>query len=644
MSVLKVIGLKKSFGIRDLFLNVDFTVRGGERVGFVGANGAGKTTLMRCLMGTEETDGGRVVFEGTVSVGYVEQQAVFTGETVYDELLTAFDDVRLLEVKKLELEQLIAQGDDGEERLEEYGSVLERFERLSGYDFEARLRKIAFGLGFTEEDFARETKYLSGGQRTRLALAKSLLREPEFLFLDEPTNHLDIEVLEWLEDFLRSYRGGVLLISHDRYFLDRVATKIIELENKSVTVYNGNYTYFVKVKAERTAAQKSAWEKQQEHIKRTEEYIRRFKAGIKAKQARGRQSQLNRLPRLTLPPETAAFSHFAFSPPAECAERVLDLEEVSAIFGSNRVFEKISLGIRRGDGVAIVGPNGAGKTTMLRLIMGEVTSPTGRVKIGNRVQIGYFSQHHEGLNENFTALEEIQDTFRLSEERSRRYLGAFLFQGDNVYKKIGDMSGGEQARLAFLKLMLEGANFLVLDEPTNHLDIPAKEAVEEALLTFPGTFIVVSHDRYFLEKVTNFTVELENGVLTSYEGDYGYYRAKKAQLLKEAAELSEQEESHAKKASDEKKSAREKEDEAKKSEAKKKQATMGKAKREELMSKAEAMIAMLEAELKMLEYEMNDPNLQANPAESERIAAEYAAKESKLASAYEKWELLCEEE
>ena len=329
-------------------------------------------------------------------------------------------------------------------------------------------------------------------------------------------------MIEWLEKFLQNYRGGVLLISHDRYFLDRVTTRILELDHREVTAYTGNYTHFMRVKTERRAALQSAYEKQQAHIKKTEEYIRRYKAGIKAKQARGRQSQLNRLERIVLPPAAAAFNYFAFSPPPECAQRVAEMEDISFSYQNHPVLNRISLLIRKGDGVALIGENGAGKTTLLQILIGELEA-SGRIKIASRVKIGYFSQQHEGLDPAKTVLDEICYTFGIDEEHARGYLGAFLFRGDDVLRLVGALSGGEQARVAFLKLMLTGANFLVLDEPTNHLDIPAREAVEEALMAFPGTFIAVSHDRYFLDKVANCTLELANGKITEYLGNYSYY-------------------------------------------------------------------------------------------------------------------------
>lgn len=654
MGSIKVSGLCKSFGTDELFHDVSFEIKRGERVGFVGANGAGKSTLMRCLLGEIEYDGGNVAIDPADTVGYVEQQAEMDGGTaLYDELKGAFADVMALAAAKEAMEAAIRH-DHSEERLAEYGRLVERFEHADGYDFESRIRRTAFGLGFTEEDMDKKTSQFSGGQKTRICLARALLREPDFLFLDEPTNHLDIGMIEWLEGFLQSYGGGVLIISHDRFFLDRVANRIFEIEDKTLTAYEGNYSYYMKVREQRRAAQLSAYEKQQEHIKRTEEYIRRYRAGIKAKQARGRQSRLNRLERIVKPAETAAFNYFAFNEPGECAQRVAELENVAYYFPDThrKLFEHVSALIRRGDGVAVVGPNGAGKTTLLRLLIGELEAVEGRIKLGSRVKIGYFSQQHEGLHMERTLLEEMEYEYGLSEEQSRRYLGAFLFHGDDVFRLIGDLSGGEQSRLAFLKLMLTGANFLVLDEPTNHLDIPAKEAVEEALSTFPGTYITVSHDRYFLDKVANCVLEIENGRLTEYGGNYSYYREKKAEAAREAEE--------AEKAAAEK-AAREAAKRAAAGtgatqggtgkaagEAAKKQAQigavqkMGEAKRTELIQRTEAEIAMAEAELKMLEHEMNDAGVQADPDKSREIAEAYAAKEREIQARYEKWEQLTE--
>lgn len=670
---MKAVGLAKSFGVKEIFHDVTFEVRRGERAGLVGANGAGKTTLMRCLLGEEEADAGTVQLDDGAAIGYVEQQAAFGEGTLYEEFRRAFADVIDLGEKKRALEKEIAAA-SSEEKLALYGRVVDEFERLGGYSFESRIRRVAFGLGFTAEDFEKDVHHFSGGQRTRICLAKALLREPDFLFLDEPTNHLDIKMIEWLEGFLSEYAGGVIIISHDRFFLDRVATHILDLSGGTVTAYAGNYSYFQKVHAERQKSLLAAYEKQQEHIKRTEEYIRRYRAGIKAKQARGRESQLRRMERIVLPAEKASFSYFAFHPPAECADRVAELEDVTFAFGSRAVFSHLSLLVRKGDGIAIVGPNGAGKTTLLRVLLGELAAQTGRVKIGSRVKIGYFSQQHEGLNPENTLVGELNYDFGIAEDEARKYLGAFLFHGDEVFRRIGDLSGGEQARLAFLKLMLTGANFLVLDEPTNHLDIPAREAVEEALMAFPGTFVVVSHDRYFLDKVANTTAELADGSLREYEGNYSYYRMKKEIEEKEAAEAAEEWAGGAKKAA--KKSAAsamrraagaasdvsptqadatagaasgaaaskmaEESAAARKEQEQRRLASLSDAKRTEMLARAEAEIAMAEAELKGLEFEMNRPEVQGDPEKSAEIAELYAAKEQEIEERYARWEALAD--
>ena len=637
MGSLKVIGLEKAYGIRTLFSNVNFEIMRGDKVGLVGANGTGKTTLMRVLLGREENDGGQIVMDRADTVGYVEQQATFTHDTLYDELRSAFSDLIALGEEKERMEHRIAAGDAGAEELAAYGNLVTRFEALDGYDFESRMRRVAFGLGFSEAELTKDVRHFSGGQTTRICLAKALLRAPDFLFLDEPTNHLDIGMIEWLEKFLQSYRGGVLLISHDRYFLDRVATRILELDHMEITAYNGNYTHYMRVKNDRRAALQSAYEKQQAQIKRTEEYISRYRAGIKAKQARGRQSQLNRLKRIVLPPEAARFQYFAFAPPAECAQRVAELEDITFSYpGGRRILDHISLLIRKGDGVALIGENGAGKTTLLQILVGELAAG-GHVKIGSRVKIGYFSQQHEGLDLAKTVLDEICSTYGLDEETARSYLGAFLFHGDDVLRLIGALSGGEQARVAFLKLMLTGANFLVLDEPTNHLDIPAREAVEEALMAFPGTFIAVSHDRYFLDKTTNCTLALRDGKITEYLGSYGYYLMKK-EAEAEAAEEAPRAEKKERTAPQTGKDRTEKYAPPKTAA----HSALPPGRKQEMIERAEAEIAMAEAELKGLEYEMNRPETQVDPERSHAIAAEYAAKEQEIMQRYEKWEQLTE--
>ncbi len=636
MELLTVAELQKSFGADLIFKDVSFRVAKGEHIGLVGANGSGKTTLVRCLLGLCEYDGGSVKFDAAASVGYVEQQADFSAATLYDEFLTAFADVISLKEKKRSMEKSITAASDTAE-LDAYGAVVDKFEQMGGYDFESRILKVAYGLGFGKEDLEKSPALFSGGWQTRILLAKALLREPDFLFLDEPTNHLDIKQTMWLETFLQSYGGGLVLISHDRFFLDRVAHKILELTNKTVNLYDGNYSRFVKLREEKNAALNAAYQKQQEYIKKTEEYIRRYRAGIKSKQARGRESRLNRLERLSPVEQDKAMACFNFMPPAESAERVAELSEISVSFGDKTIFAGVNCLIEKGTATALIGSNGAGKTTLLKVLVGELSPTHGNVKIGNRVKIGYFSQQHEGLHKENTLIDEIIYEFGANEEQARNLLGAFLFRGDEVFRQIGDLSGGEQSRLAFLKLMLTGANFLILDEPTNHLDIPAKEAVENALAAFPGTFLVVSHDRYFLDKIADRTLELENGKLTEYLGNYSYYRAKKDEEKRIAEEGAAT--PTAKKSGGQKQRAEQRGEPARRSTS---FAGLTADKRAEMIDRAEAEIAMAEAELKGLEFEMNRPETQGDPEKSREIAALYAAKEKEIAERYSKWESLLE--
>jgi ATP-binding cassette subfamily F protein 3 len=625
MGILRVESLEKSFGIETLFTGVGFELGRGDKIGLIGGNGAGKTTLLRCLLGLESIDGGQIIVPTGETIGYVQQDASLNHGTLYEELCSAYHDVLAWQDKMRELEQLIAVTKDEEVLaglMKEYAGVIEKFERGGGYEYENIIRRVSFGLGFTDEDFPRELTTFSGGQKTRICLARALIRQPDFLFLDEPTNHLDIGMVEWLEDFLSGYSGGVLIISHDRYFLDKVVNRVVELENKTVTAYKGNYTTYTEQKAERLAALESAYDKQQDHITKTEAYIRMYRAGIKCKQARGREKQLQRLERIVLPANVSRFDFFGFNPPGECAERVAELEEVSAAYGERVIFEKISILIRKGDGVALVGPNGAGKTTLLKLLIGQLSPTTGRVKLGSRVKAGYFSQEHEGLNNKNSALSEVMGEYGFSEERARHYLGAFLFQGDDVFKIIGDLSGGEKARLAILKLMLTGANFLVLDEPTNHLDIPAKEAVEEAIMSFPGTFLTVSHDRYFLDKVANCMVELSDGKIKEYGGNYSYYREKQLaeNKIMAAAQLEiTRTEAIVKK------------------QEKPRQRTTDAGKNLKNQQKLEGEIAMLEAAVKEIEYRLNDPASHADQTISQQLADEYSKTQTQLAGKYDVW-------
>ncbi len=637
MGSIKVQKLSKSFGVRDIFTDVSFELRRGERIGLIGANGAGKSTLLKCLMGEEEYDGGIFTVSEGETVGYLQQDIAFDGGVTLRQAITdAWQDVLGLEAQLAETEKTMQMRPDDEDLMNKYARLQERFEWLGGYEYEAMSRKIVCGLGFGEDDLDRPVRQFSGGQKTRVNLAKALVRRPDYLFLDEPTNHLDMDMLEWLEGYLLSYGGGILIVSHDRYFLDRVATGILELENGRVTKYKGNYSRYAAQKKEQRKALESAYKKQQEHIRATEEYIRKYKAGIKAKQARGRQSQLNRLERIELAPEEETL-HFHFAPAEECGQKVLVLDDISGGVGGRRLFDHLSLLIRRGESAALIGPNGTGKTTLLRLIMGELDAERGYVTLGSRVHVGYFAQEHTDLHGAWTVLEEIVNAFSCGEDEARSVLGRFLFHGDDVFKPVGSLSGGEQARLALLKLLLQGANFLIMDEPTNHLDIPTREVLEQALQEFGGTYLIVSHDRYFLDKITRRTLVLEDKKLKEFLGNYTYYREK----VREAEEIAAQEKAEKAEPPQKKEtggtvSAPEKTTAPKR---RPKQPVYGQAAK---LEKIELKIAELEATLKMYEVQMNRPETQTNAAQMMELTALYEKTKTALDDAYDAWADLAE--
>lgn len=634
MAVLKINGLSKSFGIKTVFENVSFEVRSGERIGLVGANGAGKTTLLRCLMGQEDYDKGSVSTSPGAVIGYLRQDFNYESQTLREEMELAWKDVLYYKDKLAELARKLETSHD-EELVAAYGRTEERFEYLGGYDYEATTRKILTGLGFSDADWDRDIHGFSGGQKVRINLAAAFVRHPDFLFLDEPTNHLDMGMLEWLEEYLRSYRGGILMVSHDRYFLDATTTGIIDLENHQIHTYRGNYTQFTKVKALNEEAQERAYEKQQEHIRETEEYIRKYKAGIKAKQARGRQSQLDRLERIEKPIHRQSL-HFQFEKPAECAEKVLDVMHVTSSYGDHVIFKDLTMHIKKGESVGLIGPNGAGKSTLLKLIVGDKRADGGFIQIGNRVKPGYYSQELDRLNSEYTVLEQIENDFDMGEREARNLLGMFLFRGDDVFKPVSLLSGGERARLTLLMLFLEKPNFLILDEPTNHLDIPTREIMEQALAAFGGTSLIVSHDRYFLDRVTTRILEMENGKLTEYLGNYSYYREKKKNL-----EEYERDRMEAESASSSGKSLPEKEPAKEKKSERKAESKAAPAPRKPVdsrkMDNIEMEIQRQEAMLKMLTVEMNQ-----TPENYESIMAEYNQTKQKLDKLYNKWEEMAE--
>ena len=631
MERIRMIGLGKSFGVRQVFSNVSFEIKEGDRIALVGPNGAGKSTLLKCILGIEELDEGQVVMSPVASIGYLQQDVNLGDASLAEEIETAWEDVHALENKLQELTTYLETHEASESDLQRLDYLQNRLEWLGGYDYEQKTKRIVYGLGFTDEDLYKPANAFSGGQKTRINLAKALVRSPDFLFLDEPTNHLDMEMLEWLEGYLSSYRGGILIVSHDRYFMDRIVTGVVELDHHKATTYRGNYSRYVAQREERLKADTIAYEKQQEYIKKTEEYIDKYRAGIKSKMARGRQSQLNRLERLEAP-ETSHSLDFKFPPAAMSADKVLVLDHVSIGYKTDDpIIDDVSVVVRRGESVALIGPNGAGKSTMVKAIVGELFPTEGHIDIGNRVQVGYFSQEHEELHDRWQVVDEIINNYNFTEETARNVLGLFLFKGDDVFKLVGDLSGGERARLALLKLFLQGDNFLILDEPTNHLDVPTREIVERALQQFGGTCFIISHDRYFLDQVSTRTLVLENKGLTEYLGNYSYYKEK----LKEQQDIAALTEVVEEVAKEDVKSEAKTISTSPSDDPKKKTNTYMV---EKQLAEVEEEIARLEATMKMYEVQLANPVVQQDLAEMENISKQLSDTESNLQKLYEKWE------
>ena len=635
--------IAKAFGIHEIFKNVSFMIEQGEHVGLVGVNGSGKTTLLRCLLQPDWIDEGAIKFEPGISVGYVQQGFTDLHGTIWQFMSEACPEITNLRKKMAELEQA-ANGLTGEALdacLDEYARVTKRYEFIDGYNFENRIKRVLIGLGYTEEWWSHDANTLSGGQKTRLMLAAALVRNPDFMILDEPTNHLDIIMTQWLEKYFQEFKGGLLVVSHDRAFLDNVAVRILEMEGGKLQSFKGNYSRYLEQKAIQTATLEAAYKAQQDLIARTEAYIRRFKAGIKSKMARGRQSQLDRLERLDAPVHNEEFQ-LRLPPAAECADRVLIMEDLTIGYGAKVLAKGINLTLRRGEKAALLGANGTGKTTLLRTILGEIQPLKGRAKIGNRVQIGYFSQSYERLEPQQTLLENFVIEYSFTEEHTRSMLGGMLFHGDDVFKKIGELSGGQKARLVLLKLVLDGANCLVLDEPTNHLDIMARETVEAALEAFDGTVLVVSHDRYFVNEVADRIWEIEDCQVKDYKGNYDFYLEEKDKLAQAAAlAAAEAEKQRAYAEAKAKQQAAEQKvlPTSKKEEKQRRYSSEEAAK---LLPKVELQIREQEAMMGLLEKRMADPANHADPANSAAMAAEHEEYENKIAQLMEKWEQLME--
>ena len=631
---LVVENIAKSFGIHEIFKDVSFMLDQGEKVGLVGVNGGGKTTLLRCLLAPETVDGGFIKFEPGLRIGYVQQGFQGIGEgTLWQFLVNAGKDILELRQKMAELEKQVAsaKGDELDSLLADYARVSNIYEHADGYNYENRIKIVLHGLGFPEDEWDKPAENFSGGQKTRILLAAALIKEPDLLILDEPTNHLDIRMTEWLEGYLRNFKGGVLIVSHDRFFLNNVVGRVLEMEGGHLQNFKGNYDQYLAQKEIQMATMEAAYEAQQEYIARTEAYIRRFKAGIKSKMARGRQSQLNRLERVEGPERIEEFE-LRLPPAPESAERVLVLEELSVGYGENVLLKDINLVLRKGEKTALLGPNGAGKTTLLKTILGELSPVTGKAKIGNRVKIGYFSQSYERLDPNQTLLDNFLTEYGYTTEHTRSLLGGMLFHGDDVFKEIGTLSGGQKARLVLLKLVLDGANLLILDEPTNHLDIAAREAVEAALEAFDGTVLVVSHDRYFINEVASRIWEIDNQQVNDYKGNYSFYVEEKVKraALEATADTGSK--------SDNKVVA--KESRPVKAKPEEKQRRYSEQELEKLLAKVELNIREQEAMLKLLEKQLADPANHEDLENSTRLAEEYEKMKKEIDKLMLKWEEL----
>ena len=544
MPIVTCVQVGKSFGAERIFAGVSFQIDPQDSIGLVGPNGAGKSTLLNLLAGREEPDEGTVARQRNIRIGYLTQTTDFQPEnTLREEMLTVFEQVRVWERElsdlAYELSASTAQQESTlhEHLMQRYDDLQSRFEHAGGYTYENRVDQVLDGLGFTREQQSSPVSHLSGGQQTRAALGKLLLQEPDLLLLDEPTNHLDLAALEWLETYLLSWKGAMMVVAHDRYFLDKVVSRTIEIAFGRIEEYPGNYTKYLHLREERMERRLREYEAQQAHIAHTEEYIRRYKAGQRSREARGRQKLLDRLERVERPQDFPEM-HFEFNAVVDSGQLVLSTQKlvvgyVPAYPGGepNALVQVADLELLRGDRVGLLGPNGAGKTTLLRTIIGELPPLSGQVYPGHNVRIGYYSQTHEGLNADRTIIDEIRQVSVLSEDGARSFLGRFLFTGDDVFKPIGALSGGERSRVALAKLTLLGSNVLILDEPTNHLDLQSRQFLEEVLGEFEGTLLFVSHDRYFIDSLATKVWVIEDGVLIPYMGNYTEYRTRKRPIV-----------------------------------------------------------------------------------------------------------------
>ncbi|MCU6786786.1 ABC-F family ATP-binding cassette domain-containing protein [Aedoeadaptatus acetigenes] len=633
MAIVSAQGLEKTFYIDPILKDVGFLIEAGEKIGLIGNNGSGKTTLMAMLAGELTPDGGSISTTKDLEVGYLAQHvAVTEGASIYDECMASFQAVIELEerLRAMEMEMAHLEGEALEEHIARYQVLVDRYEKSGGYSRESAVTGALRGLGFSEEEMAMPAENLSGGQKSRLALAKLLLHEPDLLLLDEPTNHLDMDSIAWLEKFLKAFKGAVVVISHDRYFLDAIVDRILYLRDGVVKSYQGDYTNFVRRRQEEEEQMRHAYVMQQKEIKRQEEMIKRFASWNREKSvraARSKQKQLDKMERLE---DVKGEKNLllSFAPATESGRDVLHAEHLSKSFPTKQLFDDVTFPIYKGERVGLIGPNGIGKSTLFKIIMNEIAPTSGEVQLGKGVTIAYFDQEMKTLDANKTVAEELWDRYpKLDRFQIHAYLARFLFTGDDLDKRIGDLSGGEKGRLSLLIIMLSGANFLLLDEPTNHLDIESKESLEAALKDYTGTILTISHDRYFLDRVATKIVCLSEEGTFMVDGDYTYFLKK----WEDAHTVEEEEEEITKtQIVKEKKKSREEQKEARR--------------RKKALRDTEAEIHALEAEIESMDETLADPATYEDHRAALELSQKRDATQEKLDALYDEWFALSAEE
>ena len=634
--ILSCQNISKTFGTDVILKNASFHIEDREKAAIVGINGAGKSTLLKIIVGDLEADSGEAVLSKGKTLGYLAQHQDLESEnTIYEELLTVKQDVLDLErdMHTLELRMKELSGGELENALAQYTRLSHEFEQKNGYACKSEVSGVLKGLGFEEEDFGKQVSTLSGGQKTRVSLGKLLLSRPDLILLDEPTNHLDMNSIAWLETFLLNYDGAVLVVAHDRYFLNRIATKIIEIDAGEVTVFQGNYSDYAAKKAQLREARMNAWLNQQREIKHQEEVIAKLKSFNREKSIRlaeSREKMLDKMEILEKPTEVRSEMHITLEPKITSGNDVLTVEHLSKAFGPLELFSDLNFSIKRGERVALIGNNGTGKTTILKILNGLLDADSGSFTLGARVQIGYYDQEHHVLHPEKTLFEEISDAYPdLDNTTIRSTLAAFLFTGDDVFKRIADLSGGERGRVSLAKLMLSEANFLILDEPTNHLDIVSKEILEQALNRYTGTVLYVSHDRYFINTTATRILDLTGGVLVNYIGNYDYY-LEKHDILTPSSSV-------------ESKAAQEEEPSAAKLDWKQqKEEQARQRKRENDLKKTEEEIFQLESRDEEINELMTHEDIYTNVAECQKLHQEQEELKKRLETLYEQWEALAQ--